>query len=137
MKLTKLMMIGRLVRDCEARVFGDKSLVSFTIATDEGYKGKDGEWVDKAEFTDCSYFTSPKGADYIVPRLTKGELVYVEGRKQTDISEKDGVKKYFVKCMVSEVRPLTAKGKATGQQSGQTQQQQPYQADPFTDGAPF
>ena len=107
MKLNRLMLIGRLTRDIEVRdVPNGKKVVSFTVATDEGYKGKDGQWVDKAEFTDVSYFTTEAGANFMSSRLHKGSLVYVEGRKETQTSEKDGVKKYFVKCVADEVRPL-------------------------------
>lgn len=114
MKLNRLMLIGRLTRDIEVRdVPNGKKVVSFTVATDEGYKGKDGQWVDKAEFTDVSYFTTEAGANFMSSRLHKGSLVYVEGRKETQTSEKDGVKKYFVKCVADEVRPLE-RGAADG-----------------------
>jgi single-strand DNA-binding protein len=83
------MLIGRLTRDIEVRdVPNGKKVVSFTVATDEGYKGKDGQWVDKAEFTDVSYFTTEAGVNFMSSRLHKGALVYVQGRKETQTVEK-------------------------------------------------
>lgn len=112
-KLNKLLLIGRLTRDAEVRdVNGDRKVLGFSVATDEGYKGKDGQWVDKAEFTDCSYFTTANGANFLGPKLHKGALVYVEGKKETQTYEKDGQQLRAVKCIVDEVRPLE-KGERT------------------------
>ncbi len=107
-RLNKILLIGRLTRDMEVRALNNgKFAVSFAVATDEGYKDKNtGEWVDKAEFTDVSYFTTEGGVNFMTPRLHKGSLVYVEGRKETQKYEKDGETRYAVKCIASEVRPL-------------------------------
>ena len=39
-------------------------------------------------------------------RSKKGAKLYVEGRKKTEEYEKDGEKKYSVKCIVDTVVPL-------------------------------
>ncbi len=68
---------GRLVADAEVRkVKNNREVVSFTIAVDDGYKTKKGEWVEVTEFINCSYWVSTKVADV----LLKGAIVTVSGR---------------------------------------------------------
>ena len=64
-----------------------KEFVTFTIAVNNGYKAKDGEWKDLTEFFSCVYWLSAKVAD----KLTKGSLVSVSGRVFLDqYKGKDG-----------------------------------------------
>lgn len=68
---------GRIVSDAEVRkTKGGKEVVSFTVAVNDGYKAKDGEWKDLTEFINCSYWLSSKVAD----SLMKGAIVTASGR---------------------------------------------------------
>lgn len=137
MRLNRLTLIGRLVRTPEVKVIGDRTVMNFCVVTDEGYKGKDGEWVDRAEFTECSYFTTQRAIDYLLPALTKGSVVYVEGRKETRTYEKNGVNHKAVSCNISDIRPLGAGYKRGGTGSGDAGYVAPAQSDPFEESAPF
>jgi len=68
---------GRLTTDAEVRkVKGGGEVVSFTVAVNDGYKTKDGEWVDMTEFISRAYWLSARVAD----KLFKGTIVTVSGR---------------------------------------------------------
>ena len=46
--LNKIMLIGNLGRDVETRfTTANVSISSFSMATTNGYKGKDGDWVNE------------------------------------------------------------------------------------------
>ena len=107
MKCNIMMLIGRLGRDAEVRTLPSGSTVlSFSMATDEGYKDKKtGEWVKKSEWTDVSYFTTDKAAAYLAPLLTKGAEVFVKGKKETRTYDKDGITRYAVQCNADTVEP--------------------------------
>ena len=68
---------GRLTRDAEIRTTSqNKEVVNFSIAVNDSYKTKQGERIEQTSFFDCSYWRTPKVADF----LTKGTLVELSGR---------------------------------------------------------
>lgn len=68
---------GRLTRDAEVRTTSqDKQVVNFSVAINDSYKTKQGERIEQTTFFDCSYWRTPKVADF----LTKGTLVELSGR---------------------------------------------------------
>ncbi|AXP79732.1 Single-stranded DNA-binding protein [Mariniflexile rhizosphaerae] len=68
---------GRLTRDAEVRTTSqNKEVVSFSVAVNDSYKTKQGERIEQTAFFDCSYWRTPKVADF----LTKGTLVELSGR---------------------------------------------------------
>jgi len=68
---------GRLTRDAEVRITSqNKQVVSFSVAVNDSYKTKEGERIEETAFFDCSYWRTPKVADF----LTKGTLVELSGR---------------------------------------------------------
>ena len=70
-------IIGRLTRDAQVRdLSNEKKVVNFSVATNESYRNKNGERVDKATFFDCSYFLSPN----VAKALLKGTLVELGGQ---------------------------------------------------------
>lgn len=72
-----MQITGRITRDAQVHtVKGDKKVVNFTVAVNDGYKDKSGEWVDKTAFFQCAYWRSAN----ISNALTKGRLVEVTGR---------------------------------------------------------
>lgn len=68
---------GRLTRDAEVRTTSqDKQVVNFSVAINDSYRNKQGERIEQTTFFDCSYWRTPKVADF----LTKGALVELSGR---------------------------------------------------------
>jgi single-strand DNA-binding protein len=109
--INKAILVGRLGKDPEVRYTPDGMMVTnFTIATDEQWKDKSGEKVQKTEWH--RIVTFGKLAEICGKYLIKGKLVYIEGRIQTrSWDDKDGVKKYTTEIVASDMKMLDSKGR--------------------------
>lgn len=68
---------GRLTRDAEVRTLSnEKQVVNFSVAVNDGYKNRQGEWVEQTAYFDCAYWISAN----VARLLTKGTLVELTGR---------------------------------------------------------
>src|SRR5690554_6026364 len=68
---------GRLTRNAEVRTLSnEKQVVNFSVAVNDGYKNKQGEWVEQTAYFDCAYWISAN----VARLLTKGTLVELTGR---------------------------------------------------------
>jgi len=114
--LNKVMLIGNLGRDSETRVSpSNVSVTTFSIATENSYKGKDGNWVNETTWHNLVSFNL---SDYFKEVLKKGAKVYVEGRIQTDnYTDKDGNKKYSTKIITDRIIPLDGRSSDTSSSS--------------------
>lgn len=77
--INKVIIEGNLTKACELSRWNDGTpYIRFTIANNESYKDKDGNWVDIPSFFDCMC----KGAyaESMSKHLLKGRRVTVEGR---------------------------------------------------------
>ena len=93
MNLNKVMLIGRLVRDPEKKVTpSGHTVCSFSIATSRTWKDQSGQKVEKTEFHNIVLWR--RLAEIASEYLSKGSLIYLEGRLETRNWEKDGVKHY-------------------------------------------
>lgn len=72
----KITVIGHLGQD-PRMVTGDHPSLSFSIATNESYKGRDGNWVDVTQWHNVQIWG--KFAEVMVDKLQKGDLVLVTG----------------------------------------------------------
>lgn len=80
--------IGRLVTDPELReTESGKKVVNVTVAVPRSYKNKDGNY--DADFIDCAFWDH--NAEY-VSKMSKGNELAVQGRTETKLYEKDGIK---------------------------------------------
>ena len=143
--LNKAMVIGRLGQDPEVRYMpsGD-AVCNLSIATDESYKNKDGQKVDKTEWHRVSMFG--KLAEIAGQYLTKGSQVYIEGKLETrKWQDKDGGDRYTTEIKAFQMQMLDSKGGAESapqqKQPAQTQQSpagnMPEPIDDFDDDIPF
>ncbi len=123
--MNKVMLIGRLGADPEIRYTPDGTMVTnFRLATDESYKNKSGEKVQRTEWHKIVTFR--KLAEICGNYLTKGKLVYVEGRIQTRAWEdKEGVKRYTTEIIASNMQMLDSKGQGQGSQEAGWNEQTP------------
>ncbi len=138
--VNSMILIGRQGRDAEVRTMPNgKPVINFSVATDEGYKGADGKWVEKTEWTDVSYFTTEAGANFLQPKLIKGALVYVEGSKETrKYTDKEGNERSAVSCKARTVRPLAGFPTGGTGMSGSSEAVAPAGGyDPTADEPPF
>jgi single-strand DNA-binding protein len=104
--LNKVFIIGRVGRDPETRhTQTGQTVASFSVATDESYKDKQGNKVDAVEWHSITAFG--KTADFVSNYLSKGRLVYVEGKIKTEkYTDKQSVEKYATKIMADRVQGL-------------------------------
>ncbi len=101
--VNKVILIGNITRDPAIKsTESDKKIALFTIATNRYYKTADGEQKSESEFTNCVAWGSL--AERCEQFLTKGKLVYAEGRLKTRVIEKDDwTKMYKTEIVVSNI----------------------------------
>ena len=76
--VNKVTMIGNLGRDPEIRHLESGAMVAkFSIATNENYKDKSGNWQSQTEWHDVVVWRSL--AERAEQSLKKGAMVYLEG----------------------------------------------------------
>jgi single-strand DNA-binding protein len=103
--LNKIMLIGNLGRDAETRfTTNNVSVTSFTIATSNSYKGKDGNWVNETTWHNIVSFNL---SDYFKENLKKGKKFYIEGRlTKREYTDKEGIKRYATDVVAEKIIPL-------------------------------
>ena len=109
--LNKIQLIGRLGADPEIKALPNGATVAnLNLATTEKWKDKTGEQKEETTWHSVSFWG--KTADNVGKYLSKGALVYIEGRIKTDVYEKDGQKKYVTRVVGSEIKFLQTKQKS-------------------------
>jgi single-strand DNA-binding protein len=109
--LNKVILIGRIGKDPEMRYTPNGTAVAaFSIATTENWKDKNtGEKQEKTEWHKIEAWR--RLAEICGEWLSKGSLVYVEGKLQTDSWEdREGSKRYTTKITIHELKMLGGKG---------------------------
>ncbi len=112
MSLNKVMIIGNVGKEPEMRFTPEgKPVTSFAIATNRSYTTSEGERRKETEW--FNVVTWNRLAETCNQYLTKGKLVYVEGRLQTHSWEgQDGQKRYRTEVIASTVEFLGGRGVA-------------------------
>lgn len=123
--LNKVMLIGNLGKDPEVRyTAGGTAVASFSLATSEKFKGKDGNWEEKTEWHNITLWA--RLAEIAGEYLSKGKTVYIEGRLQTrKWTDKDGRDRYTTEIVGEKMQMLSGKGEGGG--GGQRQASRPQQ----------
>ena len=102
--INKTILIGRIGKDAEHSSLGDTNIIKFTLATSETYLDKQGNKVEQTEWHNISYFSkSIKIAEF----LTKGTLIYLEGKIKSNKVDKDGEAKYFYGIVAQNIKLLS------------------------------
>ncbi|MGA2263196.1 MAG: single-stranded DNA-binding protein [Acidobacteriota bacterium] len=109
--LNKVQLIGRLGKDPEVKYTqGGDPVANFSLATSETWK-KDGEKKEKTEWHNIVAWK--KLADLAKQYLSKGRLVYVEGKLQTrKWDDKDGNERRTTEIVASNIVFLESNGKS-------------------------
>lgn len=146
----RVTIIGRVGQDPEIRYLPDGSPVaSLSLATDEGYKDKSGEKIERTEWHRVAVF-GPL-AEVVQKYVTKGDPVLVEGKLRTrKWAAKDGTDRYTTEVVLSgpqaTLNLLSPPPQGQGQQAPQRQAPQRTQGKPqqpapqpelFDDDIPF
>ena len=115
--INKVILVGRLGADPEVRYTPEGAQVTtFRLATDEQWKDKSGERTQRTEWHRVVAFR--KLAEICGSYLSKGRLVYVEGRLQTrSWEDKEGQKRFTTEIVASNMQILD-RGPSRDQQGG-------------------
>lgn len=102
--LNKVQLIGRLGQDPEVKeVKGGDKMASLNLATTEYYRDGD----ERKEVTDWHRVVCfRQTAEFAGKYLTKGRLVYVEGKLKTRQWEENGRTHYITEVRASQIMPL-------------------------------
>jgi len=94
-------LIGRLGEKPSCRTLNDGArLASLSLATDDGYRGSDGNWAKRTAWHRLTVFGEKRVA-YIEDHYRKGDLILFTGRISYSQWEKDGFKHYGVELVGS------------------------------------
>lgn len=113
--LNKIMLIGSIGREAETRVSPEKnvSYTRFSVATEHGYKDKNGSWVNETTWHNVVAFSLN---EYTAKQLVKGAKVYVEGRIQvSEYTDQNQNKRTKAEVIAEKVMSLDSRG---GSQDG-------------------
>jgi len=132
--VNRVILLGRLGQDPEVRFTpGGQAVCNFSLATDEEWKGKDGEKQKRTEW--CRIVVWGKLAELCGEYLKKGRQAYVEGRLQTREYEKDGQRRFSTEIIASTVVFLG--GKDGGRSAPQEGRSEPPPTGAGDDDIPF
>ena len=116
--VNKVILIGNLGKDPEVKYTpSGMAVANFTLATNERYKDKEGNWQDKTEWHNLVAFQ--RTAEIVGEYLKKGRSVYIEGKLQTRSwdDKESGQKKYRTEIIVNDL-VLLGGGREGGEGGG-------------------
>lgn len=97
-----MQLIGRLGGDPEMRTTGTgMQVVSFSVATNRQWTGKDGSLQEETDWHNIVAWE--RLAQICHEHLSKGRLVYIEGRLRTRSYEANGQKQYRTEVVASDM----------------------------------
>lgn len=106
--VNRVTLLGNVGKDPEVKhTSGGAVFARLSLATNERYKDKSGEWVDKTEWHNLVFWQ--KLAEIVGEYVKKGSKIYVEGKLQTRSYEKDGETKYSTEIVSNELVMLDGK----------------------------
>lgn len=107
--VNKVILVGNLGKDPEAFTFDNGvKKVSFSLATTESYKDKEGNRVDQTEWHNVVLWRGL--ADVAEKYLSKGNQVYIEGKIKTrSWDDKDGIKRYTTEIYCDNMTMLSGR----------------------------
>lgn len=128
MDLNKVMVIGRLTRDPEARTIpSGQAVTNFSVATSRVWKDQQGNQQESTEYHNVVAWR--RLAEICAQYLAKGRQVYIEGHLQTRSWDgQDGKKNYRTEIVADNMIMLGSQGGGGEKpQFGQQSQQEPTQ----------
>ena len=102
--VNKVILLGRLGKDPEVKYTPSGTPVAkFTLATNDRFKDKDGNWQDRTEWHNLTAWA--RTAEIVGEYLKKGAQVYIEGSLRTHSwdDKQTGQKKYMTEVVANEL----------------------------------
>ena len=116
--VNKVILVGNLGKDPEVKYTPSGTAVAkFSLATNERYKDKAGEWQDRTEWHNIVAWQ--RLAEIVGEYVKKGNKVYIEGRLQTSSwdDKETGQKKYKTEIIANDLVLLGGRGEAGDSES--------------------
>jgi single-strand DNA-binding protein len=113
--VNKVILIGNLGKDPEVKYTpGGMPVAKFSLATNERFKDKEGNWQDRTEWHNIVAFQ--RLAEIVGEYLKKGGKCYVEGRLSTSSwdDKETGQKKYKTEIIANDLVLLSGRGEGAG-----------------------
>ncbi len=126
--INKVILIGRLGKDPDVMTYENGvKRASFSLATTESYRDKDGNWQDQTEWHNIVLWR------YLAERnLVKGDLIYLEGKLRTrSWEDEQGKKRYITEIQGEKVNKIMSAG------AGQFNNNAPVAPDATDNNAPI
>lgn len=117
--VNKVILIGNLGKDPEIKYTPSGTAVAkFSLATNERYKDKAGEWQDRTEWHNIVAWQ--RLAEIVGEYVKKGSKLYIEGRLQTSSwdDKESGQKKYRTEVIANDLVLLSGRGESDEAQGG-------------------
>ena len=119
--VNKVILVGHLGKDPEVRyTTTGMAVASFSIATNDRYKDKEGQWQDRTEWHAVKAFD--RTAEICKEYLHKGSQVYIEGKLQTSSwdDKNTGEKKYKTEIVINDLVLLGGRGEGRRDEGGES-----------------
>ena len=117
--VNKVILIGNLGKDPEVKYTqGGMPVAKFTLATNDRFKDKEGQWQDRTEWHNITAFQ--RLAEIVGEYLKKGGKCYIEGSLRTSSwdDKETGQKKYKTEIIANDLVLLSGRGEGAGDDSG-------------------
>lgn len=114
--MIKVMLIGNVGKDPQTGQAKGVSYCSFSVAINESYKDKEGNWQTNTEWFDCVCWRNT--AEYASNNLKKGMKVYLEGKpkKRSWKDEETGKTMYATDFLIEKIEILEKRENPSTQQ---------------------
>ena len=132
MSFNKVILIGNVGKDPEVRHLETGiAVASFTLATTERYKNRNGELQDQTEWHNIVCWRNL--AELSEKYIKKGAQIFVEGKIRTrSWADETGAKRYTTEIVADNIRLLDRKGAVTGTPADMPVQAAPVSQPAFT-----
>jgi single-strand DNA-binding protein len=132
--VNKVILIGNLGKDPELKYTPQGTPVAkLSLATNERFKGKDGQWQDRVEWHNVVLWQ--RLAEIAGEHLKKGSKLYIEGRLETRSwdDKQTGQKKYATEIIAKDLVMLGADARTASTPAPQTTASAITPSHPITD----
>ena len=136
MSLNKVMLIGSVGKDPEVKDANGAKVATFTLATNERYKDKNGEYKDNTEWHTIVAWRNT--AEVVERFVRKGTPLYVEGKIRTrSWEDSNGNKRYVTEIIAESVQMLGKKDGGAPSNAEPVAQRPQYHTTPIVAGEPM
>ena len=103
-----VILCGKLGKDPELKTTTNTKICNFSLATNDSYKGKDGQWVKTTDWHSVVCFGQQ--AEYLAKNASKGSTIHVVGKLTTRSWDgKDGKKQYKTEVNAKSIEFVSGK----------------------------